>query len=117
MDQEEISKAAMEYLQSVFDADPSATHALMVNRVPTNQAMIEHPTAICEAAPFAGDPNDNPVLGLLGVFNGFLSRLGLPADHLIAMKWRNDSSEDHPVFTGFQHYTPPLNEPNKDLAS
>lgn len=55
-------------LNEMLAADPAATHALIANRVPCNEALRDHPTIQVEVR------NDNkdflPTVGLLGVLNG-----------------------------------------------
>ena len=106
MTPQEIHDKALEYMRTLYDADPSAVHALLVNRVPTNQAMIDHPTAVCDAAPIGGGPLKYPTIGMLGVLNGLLGSLGLANDQLLAVAWDN-SDPFEPRFVGFRAYTPP----------
>jgi hypothetical protein len=118
MTADEISQAALEYMQSVFAADPAAAHALVCNRVPTNEAMIDHPFAVCESAPIGHDEtNAPPMLGMLGVVNGLLASLGVPSDGLVAAKFDYPPGR-RPVFVGFKPYSPPidLTGPNEDLV-
>ena len=103
MTTEEIHEKALEYMRTVYDADPAATHALVVNRVPTNQAMIDHPFARCDETPLPGGQL-RPNLGMLGVINGLLAAIGLAEDQLIATQW---DGEIEPNFVGFMAYIPP----------
>jgi hypothetical protein len=86
-------------LQDAFEADPSGMHALVVNRVPTTQAMVEHPHIVCESNPILDE--HPPVLGMLGVLNGVLEAAGIPK---VASKWESppqDSPNDPHIFIGF----------------
>jgi hypothetical protein len=91
-------------LQEAFDADPSAMHALVCNRVPTTQAMVDHPHMIVEPNPVLDD--QPPTIGLLGVLNGVLDAAGL---HKVASNW-DPPPIDEPLlphtFTGFCRYRP-----------
>lgn len=65
-------------LKSALAADPTATHALLCNRVPCNQAMLEHPTIIVDSL---SKGNERPVVGLLGLLNALIIETG----HVVAM--------------------------------
>jgi hypothetical protein len=54
-------------LTSMLAADPVATHALLVNRVPCNRALLDHPSIMVDS--LSAD-DSRPVVGLLGVLNG-----------------------------------------------
>jgi hypothetical protein len=54
-------------LNGMLAADPTATHALIINRVPCNRALVDHPSIIVDALSKDGS---RPVVGLLGVLNG-----------------------------------------------
>jgi formate dehydrogenase maturation protein FdhE len=85
-----ISQLMVDCLQSAFEADPAAMHALICNRVPTSQAMVEHPHVICEEIEVLDDAP--ACVGMLGVLNGVLEAAGL---HKVASKWCPPPS-DHP---------------------
>jgi hypothetical protein len=63
-------------LTSAWEADPAAMHCLIINRVPCNQALEDHPFVGVDLLP-AGPPTTR-VVGMLGVINGMLRALGLP---------------------------------------
>ena len=65
--------AVLECLNSAFQADPDGFHALLGSRVPTTQAMADHPHVIAYPSVF-----NAPALGPLGVINGLLTSIGLP---------------------------------------
>ncbi len=99
-----IAKQMVDCLQSAFEADPAAMHALLCNRVPTSQAMVEHPHVICEEIEVL---DDSPAcVGMLGVLNGILEAAGL---HKVASKWCPppfDHPKDPHMFVGFAQYRP-----------
>lgn len=72
---EELSENIRDLLNSAMKCDPVAIHALIVNRVPCNQALVEHP---CVVVDDLGAP-DRSVVGLLGILNGLL-----PESHRVA---------------------------------
>lgn len=54
----------IDYLNSLVEADKPAVGALFANRVPCNQAMADHPTAIVYSQ------NGGWHIGLMGIING-----------------------------------------------
>lgn len=66
--------AILACLNSAFIADQGAVHCLMAMRVPTNQAMLEHPDVIVRQEEVA----DYKSLSPLGIINGLLTAAGLP---------------------------------------
>jgi hypothetical protein len=52
----------VDFLNDALQTDPSAISLLVNNRVPCNQAMLEHPTIQCGTI----------TVGLLGLLNGFV---------------------------------------------
>lgn len=99
-----IAKLMIDCLQTAFDADPQAMHALVCNRVPTTQGMVDHPHVICEPNPVLDD--NPPTVGMLGVLNGVLEAAGL---HKIASKWDAPPIDDPALpatFVGFCQFRP-----------
>lgn len=70
-----LSKA-VECLNTAFAADPNAIHALMVNRVPCNQALADHPDVVVDNPPVIEGQHFS--VGALGLVNGILTANGLP---------------------------------------
>lgn len=69
------TEQVIEYLNSIYKADPSAIHWLLINRVPcTNDNLLNHPHFIvgnnCAA-------EGTHTAGVLGMINGMLTSLGL----------------------------------------
>jgi len=56
---------AIEYLNSVLEADPLAMRALLCLFIPCNEKLANHPTAICN-----GHWAEGFTIGLLGLLNG-----------------------------------------------
>jgi len=73
--QPSLSKAA-ECLNTAFAADPNAIHALLVNRVPCNQSLAEHPHVVVDNPPVIDGQHFS--VGALGLVNGVLTANGLP---------------------------------------
>lgn len=99
-----IAQRMVDCLQSAFDADPAAMHALLCNRVPTNQAMVDHPHMICEPIEVLDD--HPPSIGMLGVLNGVLEAVGL---RKVASRWDAppiDAPKDPHTFSGFTVFRP-----------
>lgn len=63
-----IAQKAVDVLNEALEADPETTRLLVANRFPTTKAIEDHPTIACTE--YAG----MPVLGLLGVINGIVTR-------------------------------------------
>lgn len=56
---------AINYLNSIMDADPLALRALLCTFIPCNQALADHPTAQISA-----DWQEGFTVGLMGIING-----------------------------------------------
>ena len=57
-------------LNSAYEADPAAVHALICNRVPCNLALARHPTVQVEQNKVSS--KDSYAVGLLGMLNGIV---------------------------------------------
>jgi hypothetical protein len=64
--------AALKALNSAYDDDPSALHALICNRVPCNEKLANHPTVQVSVNELTNTPNPTYVVGMLGIINGIL---------------------------------------------
>lgn len=95
----EIEKV-LECLNSAFHADPAAIHALIVNRVPCNQEIAEHPMIAVQVNPVV--PLTYSV-GLIGILNGVLNSLDLPNIQAVF----SNEIDGRRVLLGFQIYEPP----------
>lgn len=82
-----LSKTA-ECLNSAFAADPNAIHALIVNRVPCNQSLVDHPQIYVDMLTVVDSSMAQATL--LGVLNGVLVANGLPR---VATKWTTEADE------------------------
>lgn len=60
------SQTIVDLLNQAVKADPSAMHALVVNRVPCTDALADHPTIVVDDEGTPGYPH----VGLLGILNG-----------------------------------------------
>jgi hypothetical protein len=92
----------VEALNAAFAADPNAIHALMVNRVPCNQALADDPFVQVDIPPVLAPGNFQ--VGAIGLINGVLAANGLP---LVAHKWSDELDNDgRPRLVGFCEYVP-----------
>ncbi len=67
---------AVDCLNTAFQADPNAIHALIVNRVPCNKALADHPDVVVDNPPVI--EGEHYSVGALGLVNGILTANGLP---------------------------------------
>lgn len=81
----DIKEKILECLNSAFQADPSGMHSLIINRLPTTQEMIDHPSVMVWMDVF-----EKPYLGLIGVLNGICHSLDLPA---LEFCWDSDTNK------------------------
>lgn len=90
-------------LTAAFHNDPNALHALIVNRVPCNQALADDPYVVVDSAPPLGDGHFQ--VGALGLVNAVLAANGLP---LVAVQFSDTADADgrHQIL-GFCDYVPP----------
>lgn len=72
-----LQAQAQRYLQTVFESDPAAAHCLMVNRVRANEALTEHPHAVCDAIRVLPAGAERATITALGLVSGLLTALGL----------------------------------------
>jgi hypothetical protein len=73
-------------------------HALIANRVPCNDKMTNHPHIICD--PIRVLQDERSMVGTLGLLNGVLAAMGLPAVCSIV---RDDPRQ---TLQGFDLYRP-----------
>ena len=85
-------------LNAAVNANKAAMHALLINRVPVGQEMIDDPHMVVDSMP----GSQSYSLGMLGVINGILSSVGMPR---IAARWEKEVDEGH-NFVGFMIYEP-----------
>jgi hypothetical protein len=93
----ERSHLAISALNEAFKRDPAAMHALLCNRVPCNDQLVDDPHIIVEKNPVT----DGYTVGAMGLINGILTSLGLS---VVAAKFSDD---DDPKLLGFVTYDPP----------
>lgn len=81
-------------LNIAYKADPIAIHSLVCNRVPCNQALVDHPHFPVQKSTVC--PGDT--IGAMGLLNCALSSIGVPK---IALSFSDDKE---PKFLGFVKY-------------
>lgn len=89
MCRESVMQTVIDVLNEAFKADPNAMHALIVNRVPCNQAMVDHPHIVCDKSPVLN--GDHFQVGMGGILAGICTAAGLP---IIATIWDDELDED-----------------------
>ena len=87
--------AFLEVLNTAYQADPAAIHALICNRVPCNEALANHPDVTVSENLVVGE---GYVVSMLGVINGICSSL---TGKLVAAVF---SDEEQPRLLGFAEY-------------
>ncbi len=95
---------AVAALQSAFEKDPNALHALIVNRVPCNQALADDEFVVVGQPSVLENNNTLFQVGALGLVNAVLAAYHLP---LVAIAFDDERDENgrHKV-VGFCEYTP-----------
>lgn len=89
-------ETALKVMNEAFAADPAAVHALIVNRVPCNDALADHPNIPVEGNIVTSQ--EHTVIGALGLINGVLDAM---FGRKIAAIWNDD---DKPKFMGFAEW-------------
>lgn len=64
-------EAVVDTLNAAFANDPGAIHALIINRVPCNQALADHPTVQVDSSPVGTGTS----VGALGLINAVTETL------------------------------------------
>ncbi len=94
-------EAVVRVLNEAFAADPYAMHSLVVNQVPCNQTLADHPTVQVSDTPL---PYKARVVGMLGVVNGVVTAL---TGEIVATEWTEpDPTTKKSKMIGFCRYTP-----------
>lgn len=86
-------KAALEcflqVLNSAYEADPAAMHALVCNRVPCNQALADHPTVVAVTNKVA--MGESYTVGMIGIINGICAAI---TGERVAVQFSDTPDED-----------------------
>lgn len=101
VDTTELEESILRTLQSAFEADPNAMRSLVVNRVPCNQAIADHPSIVVAETPLA-IPGRHFEVGMVGVIVGLMCDAGCRR----VIGWKFDepepNAEDRSLkFSGF----------------
>lgn len=83
----------VDLLNSGFEADPSAMHSLIINRVPCRASLADHPEIIVD------NLSTGFTVGILGILNGLLNKAG--SKELVALQWDNTVENGLPKVLGF----------------
>jgi hypothetical protein len=92
-------QTVVDLLNNAFKSDPSAIHALMVNRVPCNEQLADDPFIVVETPPVL--TGDHFQVGALGLINGVLGSLGMPR---VALTYSDKDSNGRSKILGFTIY-------------
>lgn len=102
VDADEATEAVLACLNGAFRADPQAIHCLIINRVPCNENLGDHPYVVCERSQVIVGGGTVDALGLV---NGAMGAMGLP---LVTLQWSTDrDAEGRCRLLGFNRYAPP----------
>ncbi len=96
---------AVEVLNDAFQRDPAAIDALIINRVPCNQALADHPEVIVEQNPVL--ENGGFTVGALGLLNGVLTALAIGK---VAVMISEPDADGRSRVVGFCDYVEPQEE-------
>lgn len=87
-------------LNAAFASDPRAIHALLLNRVPCNTALANHPFIEVEKTTvLRGDENYS--VSMVGMINGLLSSMNLPPVGVVWQKLNQNDPDSTSVIVGF----------------
>ena len=87
-------------LNAAFASDPRAIHALLLNRVPCNTALANHPFIEVEKTTVLhGDENYS--VSMVGMINGLLSSMNLPPVGVVWQKLNQNDPDSTSVIVGF----------------
>ena len=89
-------------LNEAYAADPAAMHALIVNRVPCNQPLADHPTVQVETNAVAS--GESFAVGMLGVINGICE--AATGKRVAVMFSEQDATTKRSKIVGFTEYSP-----------
>ncbi len=89
-------------LNSAYEADPAAMHALICNRVPCNQTLADHPTIPVDVNLVA--TGESHTVGMLGVINGICEEV--TGKRVAVMFSDPPDDEGRRKIVGFTEYSP-----------
>lgn len=95
----QVLETTIAVLNDAIKADQKAVTALFEQRVPCNQALVDHPTIVCQ------ESEENPItneVGVLGIINGILEPL---TGSRVASRWQGGDSEPS-LISSFVRYEP-----------
>jgi hypothetical protein len=86
----------VQILNSAYAADPHAVHCLIMNCVPCNQALADHPYVTVQDAKVSG--REGAYVGAIGLINGIVAPL---TGMRVAAKFGEPDNEGVRRITGF----------------
>ena len=95
-EKDQIVSKMVDALNSAFEADPAAIHALISNRIPCNPGLLDHPhVAVMRVDTL---PGKNCAIGVMGLLSGCLNAAGLPN---IVSRWSEPDGAGRRQLLGF----------------
>ena len=88
---DDILRDCVSLLNEAYKADPAAVHALVVNRVPCNKALAEHPIIPVSFNTVLNSPETTYHVGMLGIINGLLEKV---AKGTICVEFAEDTTSE-----------------------
>lgn len=98
---EEATARVLVSLNAAFNADPAAIHSLMVNRVPCDDALADHPTLPVDVIPLENTGSERYAVGALGLLNLLMAEF---SDHRLEVQFSAEpvDREGRRSIVGFQ---------------
>lgn len=103
---QELFEAFRDVLNSAYEADPAAMHALICNRVPCNQALAAHPTIPVDVNLVA--TGETYAVGMLGIVNGICEKV--TGRRVAVMFSESQDEQGRRKIIGFTEYVPAVTE-------
>lgn len=101
-DSDPILETVLKVLNTAFQADPAAMHALCCLRIPCSEELADHPTIQVVTPPLHATAKLQHAVGPIGLINGFVEPL---TGKRIAMLF-DDTDAQRPFFAGFVVFDP-----------
>jgi len=96
---EKLIEKYITVLNEAYDADPAAIHALLLNRIPCNEKLANHPTI--QVTEETVPKQTYYSVGVLGLLNGLIASA---TGTCVAAKFSEPDKEGRATLLGFQKY-------------